>query len=145
MGQLTESQLTYLTDVDHHDHEALVAFTEDGELVGVARFVRLVDEPAAAEAAVTVADAYQGRGVGTVLTQELARRAREEDVDVFTATALAANLEVIDLLGRLGDSQVKHDGSGGVEMRIVLADGTGRGSALLQALKHHARGLLKRV
>ena len=145
MGHLTESQLTYLTDVDHHDHEAFVAFTEDGELVGVARFVRLKDEPRAAEAAVTVADAYQGRGVGTVLTQELARRAREEDVDIFTATALAANLDVIDLLGRLGDSEVKQDGSGGVEMRIVLADGAERGTPLLEALKQHAKGVLERI
>ena len=26
MEKLSESQLTYLTDVDHHDHEAMIAF-----------------------------------------------------------------------------------------------------------------------
>jgi RimJ/RimL family protein N-acetyltransferase len=144
VAELSESQLTYLTEVDHHDHEALVAFTEDGELVGVARFVRVADEPDAAEAAVTVGDDWQGRGLGTALTQELARRAQEEDVEVFTATALASNAEVIDLLSRLGRTEVRPGGSGSVEMRIVLADGVGRGTPLLEALKHHAKGLLTR-
>jgi ribosomal protein S18 acetylase RimI-like enzyme len=143
MSLLTDAQLTYLTDVDHHDHEALVAFTEDGTLVGVARFVRLADAPDAAEAAVTVADDFQGRGVGTVLTRELARRAQEEGVETFTATALASNEEVIDLLSRLGRTEVRNDGSGGVEMRIVLADGAERGAPLREALKHHAKGALE--
>ena len=143
MSELTDAQLDYLTDVDHHDHEALIALTEDGTLVGVARFVRLSDDPAAAEAAVTVADDWQGRGVGTLLTQRLAGRAREEGVEVFTATALAANVDVIDLLGRLGRTEVLPDGSGAVEMRIVLADGAERGTPLHVALKHHAKGELE--
>jgi RimJ/RimL family protein N-acetyltransferase len=40
--RLTESDLTYLTEIDHSRHEALVAIDpEDGELVGVARYVCL--------------------------------------------------------------------------------------------------------
>lgn len=54
--ELTEAELTWLTDVDHRDHEALVAVDDHGELVGVARYIRLADRPATAEVAVTVVD-----------------------------------------------------------------------------------------
>jgi hypothetical protein len=38
ISQLSSAQLDYLTDVDHHDHEALVAVDDaTGDIVGVAR------------------------------------------------------------------------------------------------------------
>ena len=55
--RLSESQLRYLLEVDHRDHEALLAIDEDeGEAVGVARFVRDRDAPEVGEAAVIVVD-----------------------------------------------------------------------------------------
>ena len=67
INELSESQLRYLTEVDHHDHEALIAFDREGGLgVGVGRYVRL-DDGTSAEAAVTVVDEWQGRGLGTAL------------------------------------------------------------------------------
>lgn len=63
--QLTEAELDYLTNIDYQDHFAWTAFALDdpGQPgIGVARFIRLVERPEAAEAAVTVIDAYQGRG-----------------------------------------------------------------------------------
>lgn len=78
ISELSGSQLRYLTEVDHHDHEALVAFDAEGEEgVAVARFVRLADGHNA-EAAVTVVDDWQGKGLGTALCNLLAERAREE-------------------------------------------------------------------
>ena len=66
--ELTPEMLDYLTAVDGYDHFALLAVTESLDLkaeegVGIARFVRLRDEPDVAEAAVTVVDHYQGRGI----------------------------------------------------------------------------------
>src|SRR5688572_16345730 len=82
MPELSESMVRYLTDVDHHDHEALVALDDaSGEGVGVARFVRDPQRPERAEAAVTVIDDWQGRGVGTLLLELLAGRARQEGID----------------------------------------------------------------
>ena len=77
---LLETELGYLTEVDHHDHEALAAFAvESGEPLGVARFVRSTEDPGAAEAAVAVVDDWHDRGVGSVLLEAwqiaLARRA----------------------------------------------------------------------
>jgi GNAT superfamily N-acetyltransferase len=74
--ELTEAEVRYFTDVDHHDHEAIVALSAtDGPGVGVARFVRAVDDDHAAEAAVTVVDDWQRRGLGAVLLRQLLERA----------------------------------------------------------------------
>ena len=43
--ELDDRQLAYLTNVDHHDHEALVAIdASSGSCAGVARFVRVAGE-----------------------------------------------------------------------------------------------------
>jgi GNAT superfamily N-acetyltransferase len=79
-ASLTPSQLRYLTEVDHHGHEALLALeagTDNG--VGVARFVRTGGDPPVAEVAVAVVDDGQGRGVATTLLDDLAARARRGD------------------------------------------------------------------
>jgi GNAT superfamily N-acetyltransferase len=95
---LTEGQLDYLTDVDHHDHEALVAVepgTERG--IGVARFVRSESDPEVAEFAVAVADDWQSRGVGTALIHRLTERAREEGIRRFSGSILEDNRPMLEL------------------------------------------------
>src|SRR3954447_24100843 len=103
MDHMSNAMVRYFTDVDHHDHEALVAFDPASErLVAVARYVREDHDPEAAEAAITVADDWHGRGLGTAMLQEIAERAREEGVTRFTAYVLAGNEDMIDILFRLG-------------------------------------------
>jgi len=126
MVELSERDLDYLTEIDHHDHEALVAFdARSGEGVGVARYVRIA--PAVAEPAVTVTDDWQGRGVGTMLLLELARRAREEGVWRFEAPVLAGNADAIRVFERLGTTTKRRSGRE-VELTIELpAQPAGRG------------------
>jgi RimJ/RimL family protein N-acetyltransferase len=118
--RLSSSLLRYMTEVDHHDHEALVAFAPDGALLGVARSVRSNEDRGSAEAAVVVADDWQGLGLGTALLELLARRARAEGIDRFIALVLAENQEMIDLFERLGRVSVIGRSSGTVEIEIAL-------------------------
>jgi RimJ/RimL family protein N-acetyltransferase len=109
-SKLTEQMLRYLTEVDHDEHEALVAVDPDsGKGVGIAEFVRS-GSATNAEVAVTVVDDWQGRGLGTVLLDLLAERAREEGVETFSAQMLATNTAMIDLLRRVGSAQVTERG-----------------------------------
>jgi len=109
---LSEQSLAFLTDVDHRDHEALVAVAPgSGQLVGVARFIRNPREPDQAEVAVTVIDSWQRRGLGTALLRELAQRAAEEGITHFTAEILAENQPMLTLAHRLGPAETTGHGS----------------------------------
>lgn len=121
MEKLTESQLRYLTEVDHRDHEAMIALdlATPGEAVGVGRYVREGDSDRA-EAAVTVADDWQGRGLGTALTRILAGRAAEEGIRAFTAILLAENREMSGLLGDVGPVEVTEREGDVIEVSVPL-------------------------
>jgi len=139
--RLTDSQLSYLTDIDHHDHEALVAVDEDsGNGVGVARYVRIGEREA--EPAVAVADDWQRTGVGTLLLDELADRARAEGIGLFTAQVLADNAGALALLERLGDAELLNQG-GEIEVRIELRERRGAVGPLHRLLRHAAEETLR--
>ena len=141
MSRLSDRRLEYLTDIDHHDHEALVAVDEDtGDGVGIARFVRIGD--GVAEPAVAVADEWQRRGVGALLLGELVDRARAEGIDSFVAQVLADNAAALALLGHLGDAEMIDHG-GEVEVRIALRDRHGALSSLRRLLRHAADETLR--
>src|SRR5207244_7477375 len=81
---LSAAELRYLTQVDHHDHEAIGALSPaEGRGVGVARYIRDADDPRAAEIAVTIADHWQGRGLGPDLLARLSERSREPGIGSF--------------------------------------------------------------
>jgi len=83
---LSEHDLDRLTDIDHHDHEALTAIApKTGQIVGVARYIALSSDPGAAEVAIEVDDAWQGRGIGRRLMSDLVDRARAEGIDRLVA------------------------------------------------------------
>jgi hypothetical protein len=82
--------LRCFTKVYHHDHEALGALDDrTGRRVGVACYIRHTDDPQTADIAVTVVEAWQGRGLGTELLSQLAECANAEGIQRFTA--LVAN------------------------------------------------------
>ena len=101
--RLTASDLRYLTEVDGRDHVALIAvsFEDWTRAVAVARYVRLPDDPATAEVAVTVDDDYQGRGIGSRLATMLADEARANGIERFTAEILPDNLPAQRLMRRM--------------------------------------------
>jgi len=142
MQELSGPMLRYLTEVDHHDHEALVAVGADGTILGVARSVRSRSDPQVAEAAVTVADDWQGRGMGTALFGLLADRARAQGISRFTALMLATNREMLDLFEDLGPVRILERASGTVELEITLPR-RGAGPHLRELLRGSASGRYK--
>jgi len=121
-GRLSTAELRYLTEVDHHDHEALLAIDpESGRSVGVARYIRDRERHDSAEIAVAVLESWQGHGVGKALMRGLADRAREEGISRFTALMLAHNHPMRQLLAELGAIRVLGTGGGAVELAVDLA------------------------
>jgi GNAT superfamily N-acetyltransferase len=106
--ELTEAMVRYLIEIDHHDHEAIIALDgETGEGAGVVRYFRLTERRDAAEFAVTVIDDWQRRGLGTLLLEVISARAREESITTFTALMLACNQEMMGLLNSLGTVEIE--------------------------------------
>ena len=102
-SELTVDELAFFTEIDHVDHEAIGALDPvSGQGVGVARYVREKDRPHVAEAAVTVVDAFQHRGLGGKLLRRLRARAAEHRIRAFSATLLATNEAMLTLFEQLG-------------------------------------------
>jgi GNAT superfamily N-acetyltransferase len=98
-NDLTPDELRYLTEVDGDTHFAIGAVTADGhDGLGVARFIRLPGEPGVAEAAIAVADAHQGKGLGSLLFQRLVAAAAERGVSRFRCEMLGSNQGMADLV-----------------------------------------------
>lgn len=138
---LTSAELRYLTEVDGHRHEALGAVDPlSGHGVAVARFVRDPDDPSRAEVAVTVADEWQHRGLGTLMLERLSDRAREEGITHFTALVAGDNPAMLPFLEGLGGTvSVTEVGSGALEYEIKLAP-RGLGTQLESLLRAAAQG-----
>lgn len=96
---LSERELDYLVDVDHHAREAILAVDPStGRGVAVVRYVEVPGEPGVVEIAATVADDWQGHGLGRTLLAHLAARAREEGYSTVRAVVLASNQRSITML-----------------------------------------------
>lgn len=99
--RLSDGELQALARVDD-THHVLVGFVDgDREPVGIARLVR---DGRSAEVAFEVADDYQGRGIGTTLTRELAADARAAGITELLATVCGDNPPAISLLARVTHS-----------------------------------------
>ena len=129
LSRLSASQIAYFTDVDGDAHVAFgVAVPEPthphGQRgLGIARYVRLPDEPGLAEVAVTVRDDAQGLGVGSLLFEALADHAREHGVDRFLAIMRDDNARMRALLERVGTlSKRELEGSGVVALTYALGE-----------------------
>ena len=121
---LSAAELRFFTEVDHYDHEAIGALSPaDGRGVGIARYIRDPGNPGAADIAVTIADDWQGRGLGTELLARLSDRARQAGICRFTATVAYGNAAMAAILQKMG-AELAGYGPGTVDYEVVL-DRTG--------------------
>ena len=117
--RLSDRELTYLTDVDHVSHTALVAVDASGELIGEARYATACAYDRTADFAVTVADDWQGHGIGTRLGTRVIEAARANGITRLTAITLWENDAAIALLRRLGFRRTGYDG-GAIEYALAV-------------------------
>jgi GNAT superfamily N-acetyltransferase len=141
MDSLSAADLTYLTEVDHHDHEAVIALDLEGEPVGVARYVRGY-APETAEVAVVVVDDWQGLGAGTALLERLGERATENGVKRFAALILQENAEAIELFRSIAPEATDphRTPDGYLELILEVPEGRVPGTPLGRALQTAASG-----
>jgi protein lysine acetyltransferase len=97
----TPALMAYLSEVDYVDHFVWVV-TDGSDPMADARFVRDEADPTIAEIAFTVADAYQGRGIGSFLIDALSIAARVDGVERFSARMLSENLPMRTIMDRYG-------------------------------------------
>ena len=112
---LSETMLQHLVDeVDGTDHLALVLFLLDGDdegtPAGVGHLIRYPGDPTTADVAVTVGEAFRGRGVASALLGRLVAE-RPEGVERIATYVAADNLAAVAMLRRLGPSTVTDEGA----------------------------------
>jgi acetyl coenzyme A synthetase (ADP forming)-like protein len=96
-----EQAARWAVDVDYRDRFGLVVTAgADGRIVGHAAYART--EPDRAEIAFAVADAFQGRGLATILLGHLAEAAQGSGIVVFTADVLLQNHRMIEVFRESG-------------------------------------------
>jgi RimJ/RimL family protein N-acetyltransferase len=122
--ELADREAQRLAGVDQHTHVALAATViQDGEehIVGVARYAIISpSEPDAAEAAVTVIDEFQGRGLGTIMLRRMVAFAREHGIRAFVANVHYSNAEIMRFIERSRLPFKKKLQAGVWEIRIAL-------------------------
>jgi ribosomal protein S18 acetylase RimI-like enzyme len=99
----SEKERAFFIDIDFKDHVALVALAEEGGskmIVGGGRYI--VFETGRAEMAFVVVDAWQGRGVGSMLMRHLIKIASDAGLRELTAEVLRENAAMLKILRNFG-------------------------------------------
>lgn len=121
-----------VVDVDYDRHLTLLALTggDEGTVIGGSQYVRIDGDRA--EFSVSVTDAYQGRGLGSILIGLTAQAAAERGIKTFVAEVLPENHRMINVLRTSGfPVQIRATpGSLEVEFPVTLTE---------EALEHFER------
>ncbi|HYM55028.1 MAG TPA: GNAT family N-acetyltransferase, partial [Solirubrobacteraceae bacterium] len=105
------------TDVDYSDRYALIAITgHDQQVVAHAAYIRTGGDRA--EVAFTVADAWQGYGIATIMLAHLAAAAEAHGIEVFTAEVLPNNHRMIGVFRDSGFAVALRPGEGIIEVEL---------------------------
>jgi len=106
-GAVDLGEAAHLSAESNPHRAGLVAFDDDGDLVGHALFIQLgTNEPGCAEVAVEVADDLHGLGLGTTLIERLGEIAERRGVSNFVAEVLPDNDAMLDVFRDGFDAEV---------------------------------------
>jgi ribosomal protein S18 acetylase RimI-like enzyme len=99
----SDKERAFFMDIDFRNHVAIVAVAEEAGrsvIVGGGRYI--IFEPGRAEMAFVVIDAWQGRGVGSILTRHLVKIASDDGLRELTAEVLPENAAMLKVFGKFG-------------------------------------------
>jgi GNAT superfamily N-acetyltransferase len=118
MRRLPPSWFHFFANVDYRRRLALVAehdTMEGSEILGVGRY-EPTEEETVAELALVVEDGWQGRGLGTLLLQQILEAGEARGIARFRAYVLADNERMLRLLVSRVDIQQRKLEDGVVEL-----------------------------
>jgi len=111
LSELSPHMLARFTQLDYDRELALVVLdAERSRFLAVGRYAPNEDGTTA-EFALTVADDWQGKGIGRALLERLCQRARATGYTALYGYILDANREMLDLAARLGFVEQGRDGT----------------------------------
>ncbi|MHB8188627.1 MAG: GNAT family N-acetyltransferase, partial [Dermatophilaceae bacterium] len=134
---LSDKDVARFTQVDYDSRVALVA-TVRGEIIGIARYDKL--NATTAEVAFNISDAFQGKGVGSVLLEHLAAVAQERGVAKFEADVLPQNRKMIQVFNDAG-YEVSHHFDNGVIAVAFQIEPTAQSQAVRASREHRAEAV----
>jgi acetyl coenzyme A synthetase (ADP forming)-like protein len=109
--------VSWSLDVDYVDRFALIAETGDPRrIISHAAYVR--SGRSRAEVAFLVADAWQGRGISTIMLAHLASIAEQKGIATFTAEVLPANHRMIEVFRQSGFPVTTHSTRDAIEVEL---------------------------
>lgn len=141
LPRLPKRDLDRFVNVDHHDRVALLMLVGD-DIIGVGRFDKISDS--SAEVAFNIADAHQGRGIGSILLEHLAAAAREMGIRRFTAEVLPQNRTMLQVFQAAGYEVSRGFDDGVVAVNFDI-DPTARSIEVQASREHRAEALSVRT
>ncbi|GLI03836.1 GNAT family N-acetyltransferase [Phytohabitans aurantiacus] len=118
--RIPERDLRRFVNVDHEAREAFVVSSGD-RILAVGRYERLGPDAPDAEVAFVVEDAYQGRGIGSVLLEHLAAAARDAGITRFVAEVLPENGTMLRVFADAGYQVQREYADGVVHLAFPIA------------------------
>jgi GNAT superfamily N-acetyltransferase len=118
----SDKERAFFMDIDFKDHVAIVALADEADrkaIVGGGRYI--VFEPGRAEMAFVVIDAWQRRGVGSILMRHLVKIARDAGLQELTAEVLPENAAMLKVFGKFGFRPGSHRDPRTVHLELKLA------------------------
>jgi len=121
--EFSDEELNYLTSLDGHNHFAMGIEELDGPHRGVAvvRIVRSKTDPEEAELAITIIDAYQGQGLGTLLLKLMILAALERHIKRLSFTFVPTNEGILRLIKKVGNTYPGNQGHDAIQLKMDLS------------------------
>jgi acetyltransferase len=124
LKELSFKEAQRYAQVDYRDSMAIVAvLPKQGEIIGVARYGQGIPaEPGLVDAAVVVADEFQGLSLGTLLLLRLVDYARGQGVKTMHATIHQSNAQIMRFITKSGLPTERKLAGGVWDVRVHLTE-----------------------